>query len=151
MSFVLNAQCQGLWLQWFGFFFFFFIDFREEGRKRDRNIDDREHRLAASCMTPTGDLACNLGMCPDQESNRPPLGAGVDAQPLNHTGWAGLALKKIFFFFNRLQVACEHGLEVSPAPCGSLVSADYFCILRNRNILQENESFVCFCSRHFSL
>ena len=32
-------------------------------------------------MPPAGDLACNPGMCPDQELNRRPLGLWDDAQP----------------------------------------------------------------------
>nr|KAF6407257.1 hypothetical protein HJG59_009914 [Molossus molossus] len=60
------------------------------GIERDRNINKRGHRLATSCMGPTGDQTHNLGMCSDQESNRQLLGALVDAQPLSHTGWAPL-------------------------------------------------------------
>ena len=45
--------------------------FLERGRWRERNIDVPEiHRLVASHMSPTGDLACNPDMCPDQEWNQ---------------------------------------------------------------------------------
>ena len=44
--------------------------FRERGREeeRERNI----HQSGASCTPPTGDLAQNPGMCPDQESTDDP-------------------------------------------------------------------------------
>ena len=38
------------------------------------------HRLVASCTPPTGDLAHNSDMCPDQELNRQHFGLGDDAQ-----------------------------------------------------------------------
>ena len=34
---------------------------------------------------PTGDLACNPGMCPDWESNRRPFGSQPELNPLSHT------------------------------------------------------------------
>nr|KAF6416132.1 hypothetical protein HJG59_009446 [Molossus molossus] len=57
----------------------------------------REHRLAASCMPLTRDQAHNLGMCPDQESNRRPLGAWVDAQPPSHIGRAHRSILILLF------------------------------------------------------
>ena len=59
-------------------FLFFFKDFiylfleRGEGREeeRERNISVW---LPLICK-PTGDLACNPGMCPDWESNHRPFG-----------------------------------------------------------------------------
>ena len=47
--------------------------FREKRKKEDRetNISVREnHELVACCMSPTGDLACKLGMCPAWESDQ---------------------------------------------------------------------------------
>ena len=40
---------------------------RGEGREKER-----ERNIMCGCLsrTPTGDLACNPGMCPDGESNR---------------------------------------------------------------------------------
>ena len=53
--------------------FFKFI-FREKGREEEResNIHVREVHinLVASPTHPTGDLACNLGVCPDGGSNQ---------------------------------------------------------------------------------
>ena len=97
---ILKGHCLSLWLMqitngykahwkclvyWRGLItklFFIFIFFkilficREKGREgeMERNIDVREtHWLVASCVTPTGDLARNPGLCPDWESNRQPF------------------------------------------------------------------------------
>ena len=43
--------------------------FRERERKGER--DGEKHPcVVASCAPPTGDLACNPGICPDWESNQ---------------------------------------------------------------------------------
>ena len=42
--------------------------FRGEGRKRGEKHQYVKHQyVVASCLPPTGDLACNPGMCPDLE------------------------------------------------------------------------------------
>ena len=47
----------------------------EGERERERNIPVPEkHRLVASLMPPTGDLASNPCMCPDWEENGQPFG-----------------------------------------------------------------------------
>ena len=38
--------------------------FRERGREGERE-EEKHQCLVASCIPPTGDLACNPGMCPD--------------------------------------------------------------------------------------
>ena len=43
--------------------------FRERGRKGERE-GEKHQCVTASCATPTGDLACNPGMCPDWELNQ---------------------------------------------------------------------------------
>ena len=56
---------------------FYLFTFRERGKERgrrekekERNIDMQEkHQSVASHVPPTGDLAHNLGLCPDWESN----------------------------------------------------------------------------------
>ena len=45
---------------------FLFI-FRERVREGER--EGEKHLLIASHRSPTGDMACNPGMCPDWESN----------------------------------------------------------------------------------
>ena len=58
--------------------------FREgEGREkeRERNIDVQEtYQSVASCMPPSGDLACNPGTCPDWESKQQPFSLQASAQ-----------------------------------------------------------------------
>ena len=43
--------------------------FRESGREGEREGEEQQC-VVAFHSPPTGDLACNLGMCPDWESNR---------------------------------------------------------------------------------
>ena len=48
---------------------------------RERRREGEKHRSVASHTPPTGDLACNPGMHPDQESNRRHFGLQAGAQP----------------------------------------------------------------------
>ena len=57
--------------------------FRE--RERDREVEGEKYRLVASHMPTIRDLACNPGLCPDQESNRLPFDVGTKPNPLSHT------------------------------------------------------------------
>ena len=64
-------------------FRFYLLSEREEEREkeRERNSNGREiHESVASCMLPTGDLACNPGMCPNWELNQQPLGSQASTQ-----------------------------------------------------------------------
>ena len=66
-----------------------FIDFRERGRGRERNIDVREKRLL--CYLPyalTRDQTLNLGMFPNQKLNPQPFGVQENA-PTNWATWPG--------------------------------------------------------------
>ena len=56
--------------------------------------------MVASHVPPTGDLACNPGMCPDWESNQRPFGLQTHAQStkLHQPGL------KLFIFFTCLKV-----------------------------------------------
>ena len=65
-----------------GFYFFnfgYFVLERGEGREneRERNINQC---VALSCITPTGDLAHNPGICPGWEWNWRPFGSQASAQ-----------------------------------------------------------------------
>ena len=63
-------------------FIYLFI-FRERGREGDRETNTdvwEKHWSVASCMPPTGDLACNPGMCPDWELNWWPFGPQASTQ-----------------------------------------------------------------------
>ena len=62
---------------------FFFKDFiylfleRKEGKEKG---GEKHQCVVSSHEPPTGDLACNPGMCPDWESNRLPSGLQACAQ-----------------------------------------------------------------------
>ena len=60
---------------------------RGEGtRERERNINVQEkHGLVTSPTPPTGDLACNPGMCHDWGLNWRPFGSWAMLSPLSHT------------------------------------------------------------------
>ena len=53
--------------------------FRQSGREGERE-GEKHHCGVASHMPPTGDLALNLGMCPDWESNQQPFGSQAGTQ-----------------------------------------------------------------------
>ena len=61
---------------------FFFKDviylFSERGGRKEK--EGKKHQWVASCVPPTGDMACNPGMCPDWESNRWPFGLQAHTQ-----------------------------------------------------------------------
>ena len=51
--------------------------FLERGKGREK---EKHQCVVASHTPPSGDLACNPGMCPDWESNLQPLGLQVSTQ-----------------------------------------------------------------------
>ena len=69
-----------------GTFILFFYNFKDflnlfleggEGTEKEGN----KHQCVVTCHTPpTGDLAHNPGVCPDQESNQRPFGLQDDTQ-----------------------------------------------------------------------
>ena len=55
--------------------------FLERGRGGEREGEKQQcGNMVASHTLPTGDLACNPGMCPDWESNKRPFGLQADTQ-----------------------------------------------------------------------
>ena len=52
-------------------FIYLFFGEGKGGRKRAK----KHQCVVVSCAPPTGDLACNPGMCPDWESNQTPFGS----------------------------------------------------------------------------
>ena len=53
--------------------------FLERGREGERE-GEKYQCVVASCMTPTGNLVSNQGMCPDWELNQGPFGSQVGTQ-----------------------------------------------------------------------
>ena len=65
-------------------FFLSFFVFRQRGSEGERE-GDKHQCVVASHLAPTGDLACNPGMCPDWESNWQPFGLQPMLNPLSYT------------------------------------------------------------------
>ena len=76
----------------------FIDDFRENKGKENTNMSEK-HRLIASWTCPSWDRTCNLGMCPDWESNLQYFGIWEDT-PSNWATWLGLTGDLINLFFN---------------------------------------------------
>ena len=58
---------------------------REEGREREGK---KHHCAVASHTNPTGNLACNPGMCPDWETSQGPFGSQASTQSTEpHQPW----------------------------------------------------------------
>ena len=80
-----NHKIHYIWLGSLNFFkrFYLFI-FRERGREGDRE-GEKHQCVVATHMAPTGDLACNPGMCPDWKLNGRPFGSQSLLVPLSYT------------------------------------------------------------------
>ena len=79
----------------------------------------RLHRLVASNAPPTGDLACNPGMCPDWESNRRPFGlqAGAQSTEPHQPGFPCDLLNNMFFSLACLMVRIEYVVLITYKIC----------------------------------
>ena len=64
--------------------------FLERGKGREK---EKHQCVVASHTPPSGDLACNPGMCPDWESNLLPFASQYGAQSTNHTSQIQYFLK----------------------------------------------------------
>ena len=60
-------------------FFFILFYFLQRGREGERE-GEKHQCVIASFVPPTGDLACNPGMCPDWELNQRPFGSHTGTQ-----------------------------------------------------------------------
>ena len=68
----VGSQQDGLQLAFFFFFKILFVYFQ---RGKEKEKEGEKHQCVwLPLVHPTGDLACNPGMCPDWELNRGPLG-----------------------------------------------------------------------------
>ena len=66
------------------FIFVYLFIFRDWGKEGERERE-KHQCVVASYVAPTGDLACNPGMCPDWESNRRPFDSQPALSPLSYT------------------------------------------------------------------
>ena len=72
-----SSSCSNIFMV--KFFFKILFIFKESRREGER--EGKKHQcVVASCMSPTGDLARNPGMCPDWESNWRPFGSQASIQ-----------------------------------------------------------------------
>ena len=55
------------------------FNFRERGKEGERE-GEKQQCVVTSHTPPTGNLACNPGMCPDWESNQWPFGLQAGTQ-----------------------------------------------------------------------
>ena len=68
-------------------FVYLFLESGKGGRKRGREIP------VCGCLSPpTGDRACNPGMCPDWKSNQQPFGPQPVLNPLRYTSQGPLLI-----------------------------------------------------------
>ena len=80
-----SVHCWMEWRQWASLFYllpffkrFYLFTFRQRGREGER--EGEKHQLWLPLEPPTGDLACNTGMCPDWELNQRLFGSQAGAQ-----------------------------------------------------------------------
>ena len=127
-----------LWLFWFVLLIYLFKDiyfFLERGKGR-RKRGRETSCVVASCMPPTGDLACNPGMCTDWELNRRPFGLQVCAQSTEpHQPGCGL------YFLIPLPLSPS-----LPTPLSSGNHQSALCVCESVSVL-----FLClFCSLDYT-
>ena len=73
---ICNISLNFLFILFFKDFIYLILE-----RRREREREGEKHQcVVASQVSPTGDLACNPGMCPDWESNRRPFGLQARVQ-----------------------------------------------------------------------
>ena len=93
--------------------------FRERGREEEREGEKhpRERDISISCLShiPTGDLACNPGMCPDWELNQQPLSLQAGTQfTESHQPGLHWVLKNtiILYFKNNIMIMWKNVFTV---------------------------------------
>ena len=78
---------------------YLFIFRGEGGGERE---GEKHPCVFASHVPTTGDLAHNLGMCPDWESNRQPFGLQLTLSPLSYTSQGLIMLSSNYLLFKVL-------------------------------------------------
>ena len=74
-------------------FIYLFLE-RGEGKGKREREGEKHQCVMASPAPPAGDLAHNLGMCPDWVSNQQPFGSQAMVNPLSYTSQGTVALLK---------------------------------------------------------
>ena len=112
------------WGCWFFFFFKILCIFERDGKGERKG---RSKTLTKFCTTPTRDLACNPGMCPNQELSQWPVGLQARVQPTesHQPGQECVFLFFVFRFYLFLEREVkEKGRETSM--CGCISWAPYW-------------------------
>ena len=99
--------------------FYVFI-FRKRGREGERE-GEKHQRVVASHMSPTGDLACNPGMCLDWKLNWWPFGwqASIHSTEPRQTELKYILLimlLQLFHFFPSLPPSTRYHPSLHPSP-----------------------------------
>ena len=103
------------------FYLFYFLergDGREKERQRNINV------WLPLTWPPTGDLACNPGMCPDWESNWWPFGSQLELNPLSYTSQGPLTT---FYHLCYLFPVPFSPFSPSPSPTDNPPCYFHFC------------------------
>ena len=95
------SSCSSFYFS-FKFILFYLFIFRQTARKGERE-GEKHQCVGASWVPPTGDLALNLGMCPDWESNRWPfcLQGGTQSTEPHLPGPASFCFSFLFYTLHR--------------------------------------------------
>ena len=70
---------------------------------------EKHQCVVASRAPPTGDMACNPGMCPDWESNHQPFGSQPLLNPLSYTS----QMSNLFEYVYIYTLTTSHGAGAS--------------------------------------
>ena len=95
-----------------------FIYFQREGKGGKKGEREKHQRVVASHVPPTGDLACNPGMCPDWESNGWSFASEACTQSTepHQPGSKGLYWRKLLYsgIVERLNLGSQKTQGISP-------------------------------------
>lgn len=89
---------------------FLYLLFRERWREGEKHQCAKETSVA-SCTHPTGDLACDWGMCPDLVSNGGILLCGATPNPLSNPVMARLYKELLQLNNKNNQIKNKNGIE----------------------------------------
>ena len=102
---VLHVRKHFTWSTLYFFLRFHLLIFRHSRREGARE-GEKHQCVVASPAPPTGDLACNPGMCSDWKIN--PLVLGPALNPLSHTSQASCILLNPVFMLIIIKVSVLH-------------------------------------------
>ena len=90
----MNSSILEIFLFLYIFKRFYLFIFRERGSEGEKEVE-KHQCVVASHVPPTGDTACNPGICPDWELNQQPFGSQAGTQS-TEPHQPGLSILEIF-------------------------------------------------------